>query len=330
MSLRAETITDRGAFEALAPHWWALGRRCPSATPFQTPAWLLPWWRHFGQGELKVIMLWSGTGLAGIAPFYLEEGNSPRLLPVGIALSDYLDLLIEPGREAEAAELIFQQAISIGWDNWEFEELRPGAQAAALPCPEAVANTIGAQSACPVISLNGGDDLAGCVPARRRRQLRRAHAAAARRGPVVIETISRDMDDFLDQLFRLHGARWAARGEGGLVRDRSVRRFHREALAALSSAGLARCYRIRIGDGVAGCYYGMSDGRRAYAYLGGFDPGFGAESPGSILTGHAICEAIREGVAEFHFLRGREAYKYSWGAVDRWNMRRSFRRAAQP
>jgi len=42
----------------------------------------------------------------------------------------------------------------------------------------------------------------------------------------------------------------------------------------------------------------------------------------------AIEAAIAEGAREFHFLRGREAYKYEWGAVDRWNRRRSFRRAA--
>jgi CelD/BcsL family acetyltransferase involved in cellulose biosynthesis len=146
----------------------------------------------------------------------------------------------------------------------------------------------------------------------------------------MIEAVSGDTDEFLDHLFRLHGARWAEHGEAGIVRDQSVRDFHREALAALSSSGLARCYRIRIGGSIAGAYYGMCDGRRAYAYLGGFDPAFSEESPGSILIGHAIAEAIREGAKEFHFLRGREAYKYSWGATDRWNRRRSFRRVSPP
>jgi CelD/BcsL family acetyltransferase involved in cellulose biosynthesis len=330
MSLCAETITDGDAFEALAPQWWALWRRCPSTTPFQTPAWLLPWWRQFAQGQLKVISVWSGTSLVGLAPFYLEEGKTRRLLPVGIALSDYLDVLIEPGREAEVADLIFNNGIKVGWDSWEFEELRPGAQSAALCCPDTVANATAAQIACPVINLKGGDDLAGCVPARRRRQLRRARAAAARGGPMSIEPVPEDTNAFLDQLFRLHGARWAERGEHGIVQDQPVLNFHREALAALSAAGLARCHQIRIGDRIAGCYYGMADGRRAYAYLGGFDPAFSAESPGSILTGHAIAEAIREGAGEFHFLRGREAYKYSWGATDHWNWRRSFRRISPP
>jgi CelD/BcsL family acetyltransferase involved in cellulose biosynthesis len=330
MPLRAEIITDCGEFEALAPQWWELWRRCPSATPFQTPAWLLPWWRYFAPGKLAAIAVWREGRLIGLAPFYLEDGEETHLLPVGIALSDYLDLLIEPEMENEAAVLIFEAGLTLGWDRWEFEELRPEALAATLACPERLANAADEQSACPVIALAGGDDLAGCVPTRRRRQLRRAHAAAARRGAVTIEAVSDDTEGFLDHLFRLHGARWAKRGEAGIVRDGPVQNFHRKALVALSDAGLARCYRIRIGGSIAAAYYGMCDGKRAYAYLGGFDPAFSEESPGSILTGHAIIEAIREGAKEFHFLRGREAYKYSWGATDRWNRRRSFRRASPP
>jgi CelD/BcsL family acetyltransferase involved in cellulose biosynthesis len=83
---------------------------------------------------------------------------------------------------------------------------------------------------------------------------------------------------------------------------------------------------LRLGDEIAGAYYGFHQQDRAYAYLGGFDPAFEFESPGTILVGHAIAEARREGAREFHFLRGREAYKYEWGAEDRWNQRRSFRR----
>jgi CelD/BcsL family acetyltransferase involved in cellulose biosynthesis len=330
MPLRAEIITNGKAFEALAPQWWELWRRCPSAMPFQTPAWLLPWWRHFAPGQLVAIAVWREDRLIGLAPFYLEGGKETRLLPVGIALSDYLDLLIEPGAEQETAARIFDAGLTLGWDRWEFEELRPEALAAAIACPETMANEAEEQSACPVITLAGGDDLTVCVPARRRRQLRRAHAAAARLGAMSIEMVSGDPDALLDHLFRLHGARWTERGEEGIVRDELVRNFHREALAALSDAGLARCYQIRIGGSIAGAYYGMCDGKRAYAYLGGFDPAFSAESPGSILTGHAIAEAIREGATEFHFLRGREAYKYRWGATDRWNRRRTFRRVSQP
>src|SRR3712207_9332638 len=49
--LTADRIADAEAFAALAPEWWDLWRRTPSATPFLSPAWLIRWWRHFHPGR---------------------------------------------------------------------------------------------------------------------------------------------------------------------------------------------------------------------------------------------------------------------------------------
>jgi CelD/BcsL family acetyltransferase involved in cellulose biosynthesis len=45
------------------------------------------------------------------------------------------------------------------------------------------------------------------------------------------------------------------------------------------------------------------------------------------MIGHAIEQAVIEEATEFSFLRGREKYKYQWGAVDRWNTRLELRRS---
>ncbi|MYX23283.1 glycosyl transferase family 1, partial [Streptomyces sp. SID8380] len=39
-----EWITEPGAFALLAPAWRRLTAACPSATPFQSHAWLSSWW----------------------------------------------------------------------------------------------------------------------------------------------------------------------------------------------------------------------------------------------------------------------------------------------
>jgi CelD/BcsL family acetyltransferase involved in cellulose biosynthesis len=96
----------------------------------------------------------------------------------------------------------------------------------------------------------------------------------------------------------------------------------------LIETGLARLFELRVGGRMAGCYYGFFDRGRAYAYIGGFDSEFAAISPGNLLVAHAIEEARREGGSEFHFLRGREPYKYEWGAVERWNRKRCFAKRA--
>jgi CelD/BcsL family acetyltransferase involved in cellulose biosynthesis len=88
---------------------------------------------------------------------------------------------------------------------------------------------------------------------------------------------------------------------------------------------MLRLYSLRMGASLAAVYYGFTAKETAYAYLSGFDPDFAELCPGAQIIAHAIEEAVREGVREFHFLRGGEAYKYSWGALDRRNAARTLR-----
>ncbi len=74
---------------------------------------------------------------------------------------------------------------------------------------------------------------------------------------------------------------------------------------------------LRIDGRVIAVQYVLQHRRRAYLYITGFDHDFGALSPGTLLTWHVLQEALRRGNCEFDFLRGRERYKYVWGAVDR-------------
>src|SRR5919202_546321 len=235
-ALSAELIESAAALEALRPEWEALWARCPGATPFQWPAWLIAWWRHFAPGALFSVAVRRAGRLVALAPFYVETGaQGRRVLGIGISLSDYLDVLIDPA------------------------------------CGEA--------------------------------------------GSAILARLAAE------------GARWESCGvPGGVLRDPRVERFQRDAAPELLRAGMLRLYALRIDGHIVGAYYGLAHGARAYAYLGGFDPDYAFESPGTILIGHAIEEAVREGAREFHFLRGPESYKYEWGAVDRWNRRRSFRR----
>lgn len=321
-ALAATVIDDEAVLAGLEPAWWALWRRCPAATPFQSPAWLLAWWHHFHPGRLHAVAVHRGDALVALAPAYVEDGPlGRRLLPMGISLSDYLDLLVDPEVDG-ALDALARSAQTGAWDAWSLEDLPPDAAADRLPAGPDVTDHTASTDPCPVLPLAQPPDLSGCVPARRRRQWRRAHAAADRRGRWSIEA-GLPPDTFLDHLFRLHAARWQSRGEGGVLADPIVQAFHRAALPALHAAGLVHRTTMQIEGKVVGAYYGFLARDRAYAYLGGFDPDYTEESPGSLLLGDAIASAIRQDAREFHFLRGGEAYKYAWGGQNRWNHRRT-------
>jgi CelD/BcsL family acetyltransferase involved in cellulose biosynthesis len=160
------------------------------------------------------------------------------------------------------------------------------------------------------------------VPPRILRKLRMNRHRAERVGGCSIESATEDtLAGLLDDLFQLHGARWLALGQAGVLADPRVRAFHRDAAASLLGIGALRLQVLRIGSRpAAACYALLAGTDRLLLYLSGFDPAFAFQSPGTILLGAMAEQALAEGRRELHFLRGREAYKYAWGGVDRTNM----------
>jgi CelD/BcsL family acetyltransferase involved in cellulose biosynthesis len=328
----AELVSDEDALAALAPDWLDLWRRVPSALPFQAPFWLIPWWRHFCPGALFLLTARRNGRLVGLAPGYIEDGPlGRRILPLGISLSDHLDILVEPDCAESAMQALVDAALLHGdaWDIWELEELPPDAAALSLPLPPGYAETIQPQSACPVLVLPlAADTFLPGLPKPKRQNLNLARNRSARRGGFQIKRAQGDaIAPAFEALVRLHGDRWEGRGEPGVLAAGPGLRFHREAMLGLDHAGLLRLYTLSIGGQIAAAQYGVACSGSHYVYLLGFDPHFAFESPGVLLMAHAIQEALAEGCREVDFLRGREAYKYEWGAVDRWNVKRSIFRA---
>ncbi len=278
------------------------------------------------------IALTRDDGLLALAPLYVEK-NTARLLPLGIGISDYLDVLIEPNFEFAAGEALITMLLHRPeWTSMEIDELMPGGSALALGAPAGMRISGERSTPCPVLELTAAADGKGArVPARKREHLVLARNRARRRGCVeLIGTDEVSSEMLFAALVELHRARWQTRNQPGVLSDPRVRAFHEAAIPRLAADGVARLYALRIAGKLASVYYGFADRGRAYVYLTAFDPAFSFESPGTLLLGHAIDEAWRTGAREFHFLRGAEQYKYTWGAVDRFNERRVFDRLAAP
>jgi CelD/BcsL family acetyltransferase involved in cellulose biosynthesis len=316
-------IRDVDALDDITQAWWDLWRRDARATPFQSPAWLIPWHRAFAPGPLHVVALWHDERLAALAPLYIET-QTRRLLPIGISLSDNLDILAEDASAAQA--LVTHVLEEAPCPRVEIENLPSQAHTRGLSEVEGWTCREAQNEVCPFLALGPSWD--EHVPARKRRQWRRAVREAQAHGDMRIEAITDRADAFLDHLARLHRARWEARAEAGLLADEAVQKFHQLAAPALLRAGLARFYLLRFAGKVTGAYYGLAAKGRAYAYIGGFDPAFSHESPGTILIAHAIAQAHEEGDKRFEFLRGGEDYKYAWGAQDEPVYRRIWERNA--
>jgi CelD/BcsL family acetyltransferase involved in cellulose biosynthesis/SAM-dependent methyltransferase len=327
MALDVGVVSDIAGLETLEAAWWDLFDASAEATPFQSPAWLIAWWRAFHPGDLRTIVVRDGDRLVGLAPFYIERTTSGgRLLAMGIGTSDYLDVLVAPDCSGQALAAIGAAVEALpGWQEWELTDMAPFAAGRGLPALSGCTAEESLTAARHVLALT--DDPAALLPTGKSRKLRMAEHRARRDGGHTIHRADAgSLDRLLTWLIDLHRRRWTGRGETGVFADPRVERCHREALPRLLRHGMLRLYGLERNGVVTAVQLGFQHRRRAFAYVAGFDPADAQVSPGTLLTAHAIREAQREGCRWFDFLKGEEAHKQSWGARGQEAFRRVWRR----
>jgi CelD/BcsL family acetyltransferase involved in cellulose biosynthesis len=287
-----EIISTADRLQAIEPEWAGLFERCPAAPPFLHPAWQLSWWQVFGSCGIHTIALYRDYRLAALAAcFHYEE----RLVFIGNGISDQLDILAEDERAAEEIVNVLSR------DHLDLQEIAEDSPLLRLPHEQC--------SVCPVLNLSQP------VPKIPRRNVRTAQKRLEARGAAQF-CFSRE-PDLLNDLFRLHSARWQSQGESGVLADARTEAFHQLAAVGIAAAGMLRMHALKVDDALIGVVYAFARNGVVYSYLGGFDPEWLDYSPGTLTISAAIEHARAAGDRIFDFLRGAEAYKYTWGATDR-------------
>ena len=300
---RFELLRDPAALSALAPAWRRLFERCPDATPFQSPEWLLPWWDAFREGKALVTVAGYRHGvLELLLPLCTIDGT---VMFIGSGNSDHLDLLTTAAEALPGALAALEAA---AWSAIELHQLPPHSPLLALP------GEVGAGEPCPIASLPPP------ISVHFAKRLERSRRALSASGAVSFA--HENTPDAFAHFAALHRQRWQTRGEAGVV-DGGSGAF---LLEVLQRSPEARLGVLRAGTAAVAAYLGFLHRGVLYSYLGGFDPAFERIGIGNLLIDEAMRAALHGGARAFDFLRGREAYKYRWGAADRPTRRWSRRR----
>ncbi len=306
-------VIDRDGLAALVPAWSALADRCPDATVFQRPEWLMPWCKHELRGTVESFGVWCDGILVGLLPlFRWRDGNADVLSLLGAGVSDYQDALVDPGCDGAALGLA-RAVAGARWDRLELSELREGSCLLALELPGERHRV--AQDRCPALPIAAG------LPPGLQRELAYQRRRAAREIGIAI---GRDVvpGDVVGALAELHAARWSARGEGGALASTTRRAFLADAVDHVAARDALVVAGVRFGGALAAIAIGFLDRDTVRYYLGGFDPRYELRSPGNLAIAALIDEAARRGATTFDFLRGDEAYKYRFGARDHAQLHR--------
>jgi CelD/BcsL family acetyltransferase involved in cellulose biosynthesis len=311
-SLSLRTISTETSFAELGDEWDELVRSRPRPSPFLLHGWLLEWWRHYGRdAELAVHTAHSDGRLVGALPLCVLPQHGLRVLSFVGGDTALADLVVADGQNGRVAAALAARAASTPHDYADLTGLPVGSRLVAELGPSAL--TLIERSESPVLDLSAGWDAvyASKLSSKRRNHHRRRRRQLAAQGRVDV-SVARSADELeeaLEDAFRLHRLRWAGRPDGSGFASTAGRRFHRAVVRALAPLGVPRIVTLSIdGRPVAFHYYFFLE-RRMYVHRIAFDPAFARFSPGLINTLDAIEAAAEEGATRVEFLGGAERYK---------------------
>lgn len=323
-----ELFTDENGFDALRDQWNDLLARSRSKTLFLTWEWQTTWWRFLGQGDLY-LLAWCDAGrLVAVAPLYLHDAadGQRRFDLVGcVDVSDYLDLIVEAGREEAVYRALLDWLASDACPPWDVTGLCNLAETSLTHrrLPELAASrgwqaVTTLEDVCPVIVLPGDFEtyLQEILSKKQRhevrRKLRRIEEEAAMRWYVV--DVASDLRPEIDAFVRLH--RLSKQEKHGFMTE-EMEAFFRAIMQTLYDAGWLHLAFIEVNGAKAAAMLSFIYDGRLLVYNSGYDPASYAElSPGIVLTTRVIEDAIARGLHIFDFLQGNEIYKYRFGAQD--------------
>jgi CelD/BcsL family acetyltransferase involved in cellulose biosynthesis len=346
--MKVQSYEDINGFEDLQPLWNRLLRQGATDTLFLTWEWQRAWWAAFGEGkDLRLLAMRDSSGeLLAVMPLFAQETlldtsaslpainvEKPIAIPNartertihlvgGSEVSDYLDAIAaaDVNRDAWAAALdwIGQRA------DWQIIDLRslPAASPTALAVAE-LARTRGwdvqqvREDVCPVLDLpdTWNRYMAERLDKKKRHELRRKMRKAEREVDVHWYFVEpRNLDVGLQIFFELHRA--SAPAKDTFMTDRMEGFFWGVAAAARDN-GWLRLAILRFDGHAVASYLCFDYAGGRLVYNSGFDVSTYAHlSPGIVLLGHLIEDAIERGLQRFDFLQGDERYKYDLGAQD--------------
>ncbi len=325
--LAREFLVNDAPCGRLFTEWQELWDISPAAPTFQRPEWILAWRQSFHPRKPFLLAVRFKGKLVGLAPclFYERSVSEPgaqemteRVLGLmGGGVSDYLDILLDPQHAQNVIPLLWQwlHQQNNHCDLIEFTDLPA---TSSLLQNSSFLKEKQSHDRCSVLPVPAGArELKQIIPPHKWENIRNARNRLQRAGGGRIEIAGENtLEAALEDLFRLHRARWAQEALPGVLSQQSIREFHRSIAPALLKKNVLRLYSLRVNGICIASAYTFFEREQALCYLHGYDPQYAHLSPGTLILSAAMEDAIRLGKKTINFLRGQEDFKKTWGVQE--------------
>ncbi len=341
--MQLQIIQTLEEFDGLAGEWNNLLDCSASHVPFLRHEYLAAWWRTLGGGEWRDGALYVVTtrradgSLGAVAPLFFTENRQgePALMLLGsFEISDYLDVIICPDDASAFVEALFdhlQTPLAPPWKVLDFYNILEGSPTLAVLGAAAARRgwtfTQERLQHCPYIPLPGDWEtyLAG-IDKKQRHEIRRKMRRAESYEVPVRWYIAGDptrLDEQIESFFYL----MEQDPDKKAFLTPAMRSQMRAAARAAFDGGWLQLAFLDVGDEKAAAYLSFDYGDHIWVYNSGLDFKHSAVSPGWVLLGYLLQWANENKRRAFDFMRGDEEYKYRFGAIDRFIVRATIRRA---
>jgi len=283
--------------------------------PFASWDWNAAWWGRFGLGKrLYSFVCRDRTGDAvAILPLYIA-GNRPLRVARFLGYADLHSPVCASADRALAARAMREVMGRSGGCPVVVAERLPSAQGWG----ELLGGRLLARQQNPVLRLGGmsWEDFLASKSANFRGQVRRKERRLIEEQGLTFrlaDQASRLTED-LDALFRLHALRWGDKSTGCFEGDQGE--FQRDFAVAALQRGWLRLWFAEIAGEQVAAWYGWRFAGAEWYFQAGRDTRWDHYSLGFVMLAHTVREACRDGVSDYHFLAGPDAYKWRFAQED--------------
>lgn len=334
--IHARMVSSTEDFRSLKDAWNGLLAESPADSFFLRWEWLFEWWKVYGDGDLSlgIILVYRGDSLIGIGPFYVNNRShgsgivsSRRLMFLGTAydrlISEYMDIICRGCDSEEVIRSILNFIIQedvctdmllqkVNAGSGVFDVLK------RLSDENNLFYTVIDKQISPYISLpESYDQFLRACKSRVRSKIRcDRRRLAGLKEPLFRKTAGpSELDADIDELVRLHQARWESRKMPGAFSDRRFLSFQRSVMREMLKNGHLELSFLSVDGRNIASLYNIRYGGKTYFYQSGLDASICPNiSPGILLHNFCIMGAIDDGLKEYDFLLDgkTDAYKKRW------------------
>jgi CelD/BcsL family acetyltransferase involved in cellulose biosynthesis len=333
--MKVTLVRDIEGFANLRNQWRSLLDRSRPNHVFMTWEWLFTWWKYFGQErELFVLVLKDGDEVVGILPLMLfirNDSNARKTrflqfigIRVGARWNDWMDIIALRKKEVIEKFLDYLQRHRHMWDILELRDIPDDSDTIMILLELAKKKGFPVEknplSPRPYLPTTSDWELyyASHRPNRIKRDVERKIKRLLARGDLKFESnTSLDLMRDLGALFDFYCRRQEMRDQLAMFSNEKHRNFYRDLVNVFPKEWLD-CSVLKFNRKIIAVHFGFRYNHKLYYCTPAFDPVYSAFSPGKVLLKAIIENCFRDDkIAEFDFLRGKDAYKYEWATGER-------------